>query len=84
MDFLTNCAFLDEPAFHINMKRTRAWSKKGIPAIITVSTTRAKTMAILGAIFASSLIKVSLRIPRLDRNPDMSVVVLLRDITLVF
>lgn len=45
------------------MKRTRAWPKKGTPAIVTVPTTRAKTTTILGAISASGLIKVSLRVP---------------------
>ncbi|KAL1931427.1 hypothetical protein VTP01DRAFT_9569 [Rhizomucor pusillus] len=64
MDFLTNYVFLDESAFHINMKRTRAWSKKGTAAVVTVPTTRAKTTTILGAISASGLIKVSLRIPK--------------------
>ncbi|CEG78890.1 hypothetical protein RMATCC62417_13426 [Rhizopus microsporus] len=59
MNFLTNCVFFDESAFHINMQRTKVWSKKGIPVIITVPTTRAKTMAILGAISASGLIKES-------------------------
>ncbi|KAG1050515.1 hypothetical protein G6F43_007222 [Rhizopus delemar] len=29
MNFLTNCIFLDESAFDINMKRSRAWSKQG-------------------------------------------------------
>ncbi|CEJ01567.1 hypothetical protein RMCBS344292_15590 [Rhizopus microsporus] len=29
MNFLTNCVFLDESAFDINMKRSRAWSAKG-------------------------------------------------------
>ncbi|CEG84025.1 hypothetical protein RMATCC62417_17881 [Rhizopus microsporus] len=53
MDFLTNC-----------MKLTRAWSKKGTPAVVTVPTTRAKTTTILDAISASDLIKVNLRIPR--------------------
>ncbi|KAL1929158.1 hypothetical protein VTP01DRAFT_2217 [Rhizomucor pusillus] len=46
------------------MKRTRAWSKKGPPAVVTVPTTRANTNTILGAISASGLIKVSLRIPK--------------------
>ncbi|KAL1936279.1 hypothetical protein VTP01DRAFT_413 [Rhizomucor pusillus] len=64
MDFLTSCVFLDESAFHINMKRTRAWSKKGTPAVVTVPTTRAKTTTILGDISASGLIKVNLRIPK--------------------
>lgn len=28
-DFQANCVFIDESAFHINLKRTMAWSKKG-------------------------------------------------------
>ena len=28
IDFRTNCVFLDESAFHINLKRSMAWSKK--------------------------------------------------------
>ena len=63
MNFLTNCVFLDESPFHINMKRTRAWSTVGTPAVVTVPTTRAKTTTVLGAISASGLIKVSVRIP---------------------
>jgi hypothetical protein len=65
MDFLKYCVFLDESAFYINMKRTRASSKKGTPAVVTVPTMRAKTTTIFGAISASGLIKVSLRIPKL-------------------
>ncbi|EIE83942.1 hypothetical protein RO3G_08647 [Rhizopus delemar RA 99-880] len=34
MNFLTNCVFLDESAFDINMKRSRAWSKKGTHALL--------------------------------------------------
>ncbi|KAL1926630.1 hypothetical protein VTP01DRAFT_5525 [Rhizomucor pusillus] len=33
-------SFLDESAFHVNMKRSMAWSKKGSPAIVTVPKTR--------------------------------------------
>ncbi|KAL1931415.1 hypothetical protein VTP01DRAFT_9557 [Rhizomucor pusillus] len=68
MHFLTNCVFIDESAFHINMKRTRAWSKKGAPAVVTVPTTRAKTTTIMGAISASGLINVSLRIPKPNKK----------------
>jgi hypothetical protein len=42
MDFMTNCVFLDESAFHINMKRSMAWSRKGTSAIVTVPTTEVK------------------------------------------
>ncbi|KAL1936543.1 hypothetical protein VTP01DRAFT_677 [Rhizomucor pusillus] len=68
MNFLTNCVFLDESAFHINMKRTRIWSKKGVPAVVILPTTTAKTTTILGAISASGLIKVSLGIPKPNRE----------------
>ncbi|CEP10482.1 hypothetical protein, partial, partial [Parasitella parasitica] len=64
MDFTTNCVFLDESAFHINLKRGMAWSKKGTPAIVTVPTTKANATSILGAISATGLINVSLRVPK--------------------
>lgn len=41
---------LDEPAFHINLKRGMAWSKKGTPAVVTVPTTKANATSILGTI----------------------------------
>ncbi|KAL1934995.1 hypothetical protein VTP01DRAFT_4135 [Rhizomucor pusillus] len=59
-----NCVFLDESAFHINMKRSMAWSKKGSPAVVTVPKTCARTTTVLGAISASGLIKCSLRLPQ--------------------
>ncbi|KAL1927118.1 hypothetical protein VTP01DRAFT_5081 [Rhizomucor pusillus] len=45
-----------ESAFHVNMKRSMAWSKKGSPAIVTVPKTRVQTTAISGTISASGLI----------------------------
>jgi transposase len=63
MNFLMNCVFLDESAFDINMKRSRAWSKKGTRAIVTRPTTRANTMSILGAISAAGLITVGVKKP---------------------
>ncbi|KAG1283946.1 hypothetical protein G6F66_010795 [Rhizopus arrhizus] len=68
MDFTRNCFFLDESAFHINLKRSMAWSRKGTPAVVTVPKTRATTMTILGAISADGLIKCSLRLPQLPYN----------------
>ncbi|KAI9271143.1 hypothetical protein EDC94DRAFT_512395, partial [Helicostylum pulchrum] len=64
LDFTTNCVFLDESAFHINLKRGMAWSKKGTPAIVTVPTTKANAASILGGISANGLINVSLRVPK--------------------
>ncbi|KAG0942018.1 hypothetical protein G6F32_008199 [Rhizopus arrhizus] len=64
LDFTTNCVFLDESAIYINLKRGMARSKKGTPAVVTVSMTKAKATSILGAISATGLINVSLRIPK--------------------
>ena len=64
LDFTTNCVFFDESAFHINLKRDMACSKKGTPAIVTMPTTKANATSILGAIFATGLINVSLRVPK--------------------
>ena len=50
MDFMSNCVFIDEAAFLINMKRSMAWSKKGERAVVVVPKARAKTITILGAI----------------------------------
>lgn len=61
MNFLTNCVFLDESAFGINMKRSRVWSRKGTRAIITRPTTKANTASILGAISATGLITVGVK-----------------------
>jgi hypothetical protein len=67
MDFTRNCVFLDESAFHINLKRSMARSKKGTPAVVTVPKTRATT-TILGVISAEGLIKYSLRLPQPPSN----------------
>ncbi|KAL1928080.1 hypothetical protein VTP01DRAFT_2996 [Rhizomucor pusillus] len=64
MDFRKNCVIFYESAFHVNMKRSMAWSKKGSPVIVTVPKTRAQTTTILGAISASGLINCSLRLPQ--------------------
>ncbi|KAG1052847.1 hypothetical protein G6F43_005032 [Rhizopus delemar] len=81
--FTTNCVFLDESAFHINLKRGMTWSRKGTPAVVTVPMTKAKATSILGAISATGLISVSLRVPKrikkgslatldeMDKYPEM-------------
>ena len=64
MDYLSNCVFVDEAAFHINMKRSYAWSKKGSRAIVKVPKTRAMTTTILGAISPFGVVNVSVRRPK--------------------
>ncbi|OAD72936.1 hypothetical protein PHYBLDRAFT_65136 [Phycomyces blakesleeanus NRRL 1555(-)] len=61
LDFTTNCVFLNESAFPINLKRDIARSKKDNPTIITVPTAKANKTSKLGAISATGLINVSLR-----------------------
>ncbi|CEG80910.1 hypothetical protein RMATCC62417_15173 [Rhizopus microsporus] len=82
MNFLTNCVFLDESAFDINMKRSRAWSKKGTRAIVTRPTTRANTTSILGTISAAvcmffgeefNEVNKSVLVKRIDEMKDVDV-----------
>ncbi|KAG1150225.1 hypothetical protein G6F37_005257 [Rhizopus arrhizus] len=68
INFTRNCVFLDESAFHINLKRSMAWSRKDTPAVVTVSKTRATTTTILGAISAEGLIQANLRLPQPPSN----------------
>ncbi|KAG1150494.1 hypothetical protein G6F37_001356 [Rhizopus arrhizus] len=64
MDYLCNCIFIDEAAFHINMKRTVAWSKIGSRTEIVMPKARAKTTTILEAISPYGVINVKVRRPR--------------------
>jgi transposase len=63
MDYNSNCVFIDESAFHINLKRTMAWSKKGTRAEVIQLLTRAKTTTILGAISPYGVVNVKIRVP---------------------
>lgn len=63
MDYESNCIFIDESAFHINLKRTMAWSKVGERAIIETPQTKAKTITILGAISPFGVVNVKVRRP---------------------
>jgi hypothetical protein len=63
LDFINNCVFIDEAGFHTNMKRTRAWSRKGEKAIVKTPVTRAPSHTIIGAISTLGVVQVSLRKP---------------------
>lgn len=63
LDYQSNCIFIDEAAFHVNLKRTMAWSKKGERAIVETPVTRAQTTTILGAISPLGVINVKVRRP---------------------
>jgi hypothetical protein len=62
MNYATNCVFIDEAAFHINLKRGFSWSKKGTRSIVEVPKTRAKTTTIMGVVSAHRAVKVSVRL----------------------
>ncbi|KAK4509679.1 uncharacterized protein ATC70_006981 [Mucor velutinosus] len=64
MDYMSNCVFIDEAAFHINMKRSIAWSKVGTRAVVKIPKTRAKTTTILGATCAFGVVNIKVRRPR--------------------
>ncbi|CEP15746.1 hypothetical protein [Parasitella parasitica] len=64
LDYKSNCIFIDESAFHINLKRNFAWSRKGTRAIVKVPKTRAKTTTILGAISPYGVVNIQVRRPK--------------------
>jgi transposase len=64
MDYMSNCVFIDEAAFHINMKRSFAWSKVGTRAVVPVPKTRARTTTILGAICPAGVVNITVRRPK--------------------
>ncbi|CEI89974.1 hypothetical protein RMCBS344292_04310 [Rhizopus microsporus] len=63
LDYQSNCVFIDEAAFNVNLKRTMGWSKKGERVIVEIPTTRAQTTTILGAISPHGIINVKVRRP---------------------
>ena len=64
MEFVSNCVFIDEAAFHINMKYNYAWSGKGKRAVVTVPKTRVKTTTIIGAISPFGIVNVKVKLPK--------------------
>jgi hypothetical protein len=62
MDYISNCVFVDESGFNINMRPPSAWSTVGTPAIVTTKSTRATSHTILGAISAMGVVDIELRV----------------------
>jgi hypothetical protein len=60
LDFTSNCVFIGEAAFHINLKRNLSWSKEGSHAVVKVPRTKVKTTTIspFGVVY------ISVRCPR--------------------
>lgn len=59
VDFLQNCVFMDEAGFNLQMTRSRAWSKKGTPAKVTVPTQKGTNVSIVGCISPFGTINLS-------------------------
>jgi hypothetical protein len=62
MDFNTNCIFIDESAFDINMRTSTARSARGTPAVVIIPSTKAISHTILGAISAMEVINIEIRV----------------------
>lgn len=64
MNFLTNCVFVDESGFNINMRSVTARSTRGKPAIVTTPITKVVSHSVLGAISAFGILNVEMRIKK--------------------
>ena len=67
LDFESNCVFIDEIAFHINLKRSMAWSKKGERAVVVTPKTRAKITTIIGATSPYGMVNIKVKSPKVAR-----------------
>ncbi|KAG0739549.1 hypothetical protein G6F16_011575 [Rhizopus arrhizus] len=68
VDFQKNCVFIDEAGFNSHQIRSRAWSVKGTPAIVKVSTQRGVNLSIVGCISPFGTINFSKVIPLKDSD----------------
>lgn len=64
VDYLSNCVFIDEAAFNINMKKSGGWAPKGVTPVVKTPTTRAENRTIVGAICYHGVVQMSLRKPK--------------------
>lgn len=62
MGYLSNCVFVDESGFDINMRPPSAWSTAGTPAVVETKSTKATSHTILGAISAIGAVDIELRV----------------------
>lgn len=63
MNFISNCIFIDESAFDINMRPSTARSARGTPAVIITPSTKAASHTILGAISSMGVVNIEIRVP---------------------
>jgi transposase len=72
MDFLKNCIFIDEAGFYLDMVRNLAWSKKGEPVPVQVSSIRGTSITIFGAICSEGIVDLTLRKPRVMKKRKLA------------
>lgn len=64
INYLSNCVFIDESSFNINMKRSMAWVTVGETPVVQVPKTRAKSHTIIRAISYLGVINIQLKTPK--------------------
>lgn len=64
IDYSSNCVFIDEAGFNINMKRSGGWAPKGVTPVVKTPSTRSENRTILGAICYFGVVQLSLRKPK--------------------
>lgn len=62
-DYHSDCVFIDESGFNLNMTRGKAWSRRGEPAIVVTPSTRAISKTALGGVSSSGIGNGSVRGP---------------------
>lgn len=61
LNYETNCIFIDEAGFHINMRNNWARSDLGTPAKVTIPKTRSPSHTIIGVIHSSCIMHITLK-----------------------
>ncbi|CEP08441.1 hypothetical protein, partial, partial [Parasitella parasitica] len=64
VDYLSNCVFIDESGFNINLKRAMAWAPVGETPVVKTPKTKAKSHTIIGAISALGVVNMQLKVPK--------------------
>jgi hypothetical protein len=62
-DYATNCVFIDEAGFNLNIRRTFARSVRGKPAKVKVAAQRGVSITIIGAMCEKGIINLTVRKP---------------------
>ncbi|CEP10489.1 hypothetical protein, partial, partial [Parasitella parasitica] len=64
VDYQSNCVFIDESGFNINLKRAMAWAPVGETPVVKTPKTKAKSHTIIGAISALGVVNMQLKVPK--------------------